>query len=55
MLQGVLHKRLGDDIPHVYSLTKNVSFILQNGHATVTYPRPFLPNVAEVNLKKSVK
>lgn len=35
-------------MPPISQLRKNVSFILQNGHATVTYSRPFLPNVAEI-------
>lgn len=48
MVQHVVNKHLGEDIPHVYHLARNVSFILQNGHATVTYPRPLLPNVAEI-------
>ncbi|XP_063828822.1 UDP-glucosyltransferase 2 [Ostrinia nubilalis] len=48
VLQGVLRKHFGPQIPHVYDMTKNVSFILQNGHYTVSYPRPYLPNVAEV-------
>ncbi|CAH2004644.1 unnamed protein product [Acanthoscelides obtectus] len=47
-VQDVVRKHFGDDVPLVYDLSKNVSFILQNGHATVTYPRPFLPNVAEI-------
>ncbi|XP_063235517.1 UDP-glucosyltransferase 2 [Bacillus rossius redtenbacheri] len=47
-LEGVLREHLGPGVPPVYSMASNVSFILQNGHATVTYPRPYLPNVAEV-------
>ncbi|CAG9583081.1 unnamed protein product [Danaus chrysippus] len=48
ILQGVLKRHFGSKIPHVYDMGKNVSFILQNGHYSVSYPRPFLPNVAEV-------
>lgn len=48
VLQTVVRKHLGDDVPYVYDISKNVSFILQNGHATVSYPRPFMPNVAEI-------
>ncbi|CAG4997159.1 unnamed protein product [Parnassius apollo] len=48
ILQGVLRKHFGQQIPHVYDMAKNVSFILQNGHYSVSYPRPYLPNVAEV-------
>ncbi|XP_055389868.1 UDP-glucosyltransferase 2 [Condylostylus longicornis] len=44
----ILKQNLGMDVPHPYEIGKNVSFILQNGHFSVTYPRPFLPNVAEV-------
>ncbi|KAI4462503.1 UDP-glucosyltransferase [Holotrichia oblita] len=47
-LHSVLKKHFGSEIPHSYELSKNVSFILQNAHATITYPRPYLPNVAEV-------
>ncbi|KAF4519502.1 UDP-glycosyltransferase-02b [Ephemera danica] len=35
-------------MPDVISMQRDVSFILQNGHATLTYVRPWLPNVAEV-------
>ncbi|XP_041981558.1 UDP-glucosyltransferase 2 [Aricia agestis] len=48
ILQGILRRHFGSDMPHVYDMGKNVSFILQNGHYSVSYPRPFLPNVAEV-------
>lgn len=48
ILQGVLRKNFGHKIPHVHDMSKNVSFILQNGHFSVSYPRPYLPNVAEV-------
>lgn len=47
MLHTVLRKHISD-VPHPYEIGKNVSFILQNGHAVVTYPRPLLPNVAEI-------
>lgn len=47
-LQTVVRRHLGDHIPHVYDISRNVSFILQNGHSTVSYPRPLLPNVAEI-------
>ncbi|CAB3227795.1 unnamed protein product [Arctia plantaginis] len=48
LLQGVLRRNFGSQVPHVYDMAKNVSFILQNGHYSVSYPRPYLPNVAEV-------
>jgi UDP:flavonoid glycosyltransferase YjiC (YdhE family) len=43
-----MRNHLGNDIPSVNHIKRNTSFILQNGHHSVTYPRPFLPNVAEV-------
>lgn len=46
-LMNVLEKNFAS-IPHVYETSKNVSFILQNGHHSVSYPRPYLPNVAEI-------
>lgn len=48
MIQDVLRKHFGNEIPNIYDISRNVSFILQNGHYTVTYPRPYLPNVAEI-------
>lgn len=48
VLQTVVRKHLGDEIPPVYDLSKNVSFILQNSHFSVSYPRAFMPNVAEI-------
>ncbi|XP_028031956.1 2-hydroxyacylsphingosine 1-beta-galactosyltransferase [Bombyx mandarina] len=48
ILQGVLRRHFGSQMPHVYDMSKNVSFILQNAHYTVSYPRPYLPNVAEI-------
>ncbi|XP_055311033.1 UDP-glucosyltransferase 2 [Sitodiplosis mosellana] len=48
LLQSVVRNHLGGDVPNVYDLTRNVSFILQNGHSSVSYSRPLLPNVAEI-------
>jgi UDP:flavonoid glycosyltransferase YjiC (YdhE family) len=48
LVQPVVRKHFGYDVPLVYDISRNVSFILQNAHATVTYPRPYLPNVAEI-------
>ncbi|KAG7302268.1 hypothetical protein JYU34_013764 [Plutella xylostella] len=48
ILQGVLRAHFGSKMPHVYDMGKNVSFILQNGHYSVSYSRPYLPNVAEI-------
>lgn len=47
-LQPVVRHHLGAHVPNVYDISRNVSFILQNGHSTVSYPRPLLPNVAEI-------
>lgn len=47
-LDPVIRTHLGSHIPPAYSIAKNVSFILQNGHFSVTYPRAYLPGVAEV-------
>ncbi|KAH8372698.1 hypothetical protein KR009_003055, partial [Drosophila setifemur] len=44
----VLREHLGAHVPHPYAISRNVSFILQNGHVVVSYPRAFNPNVAEV-------
>lgn len=43
-----IQKNLGSNVIHPYDLSKNVSFILQNGHTIVSYPRALNPNVAEV-------
>lgn len=48
VLQTVVRRHLGDEIPPLYDLSKNVSFILQNTHFSVSYPRAFMPNVAEI-------
>jgi UDP:flavonoid glycosyltransferase YjiC (YdhE family) len=48
VVHNIVVKHLGDDIPNLYELSKNVSFILQNGHFSVSYPRAFMPNVAEI-------
>ncbi|XP_054088855.1 UDP-glucosyltransferase 2-like [Zeugodacus cucurbitae] len=47
-IHALLQTHLGRDVPHPYTLGRNVSFILQNGHASVTYPRPYYPHVAEI-------
>ncbi|XP_050299754.1 UDP-glycosyltransferase UGT5 isoform X2 [Anthonomus grandis grandis] len=47
-LQGIVRRHFGSDMPGIYELSKNVSFILQNGHPVLTYSRPLLPNVAEI-------
>jgi UDP-glucoronosyl and UDP-glucosyl transferase len=47
-VEDVLRTYLAKDMPPVFELGKNVSFILHNGDVSVSYPRPYLPNVAEV-------
>ncbi|XP_073816630.1 UDP-glycosyltransferase UGT5-like [Musca autumnalis] len=47
-VHGVLMQHFGTSIPHPYALMRNVSIILQNGHASITYARPFYPNVIEI-------
>lgn len=47
-LQQILREHLGADVPVINEMGKNVSFILQNSDPAITYPRPYLPNVAEV-------
>lgn len=47
-IQDVVREHFGPKVPPLYDISTNVSFILQNGHATLTYPRPYLPNVAEI-------
>lgn len=48
VLQTIVRKHLGDEIPPLYELSKNVSFILQNSHFSVSYPRAYMPHVAEI-------
>ncbi|XP_071441381.1 uncharacterized protein [Hetaerina americana] len=47
-LQGFVRDAFGPDVPKISEHERNVSFILQNGHASVSYARPYLPLVAEV-------
>ncbi|CAG9861575.1 unnamed protein product [Phyllotreta striolata] len=47
-MQDILRQHFGNDVPPIYELSKNVSFILQNGYVSLTYPRAYLPNVAEI-------
>lgn len=47
-LERILRRQISSDVPGIYEMSRNVSFILQNGHATVSYPRPLLPNIAEI-------
>lgn len=47
-LHPVLRTHISPNIPNAYEISKNVSLIFQNGHFSLTYPRPFLPSVVEV-------
>ncbi|XP_069679592.1 UDP-glucosyltransferase 2 [Periplaneta americana] len=47
-IQGITRRYVDPALPPIIDIVQNVSFVLQNGHATLTYPRPYLPNVAEV-------
>ena len=46
-VQNVVRSHLGASVPDLYELSSNVSFVVQIGHHSVTYPRPYLPNVLE--------
>jgi UDP:flavonoid glycosyltransferase YjiC (YdhE family) len=43
-----MRKHLGNDVPSVNNVIRNASFVLINSHPSVSYPRAYLPNVAEV-------
>lgn len=47
-LHPILMKHISSNIPNPNEISKNVSLIFQNGHFSLTYPRPFLPSVVEV-------
>lgn len=46
-VQNVVRSHLGASVPDLYELSSNTSFVIQIGHHSVTYPRPYLPNVLE--------
>lgn len=46
-VQHVVRSHLGASVPDLYELSSNVSFVVQIGHHSVTYPRPYLPNILE--------
>ena len=46
-VQNVVRAHLGNSVPDLFEMTSNVSFVIQIGHHSVTYPRPFLPNILE--------
>ncbi len=47
-LHQVLKTHISATIPNPNEISKNVSMIFQNGHFSLTYPRPFLPSVVEI-------
>ncbi|KAF4518582.1 UDP-glycosyltransferase-01 [Ephemera danica] len=47
-LQPMLQEVYGDDLPRIWEMQKNASFILHNAHPVLMYPRALLPNVAEI-------
>lgn len=46
-VEDIYKEKLGIDVG-VVEITKNVSMILSNTHFTMTYPRPYLPDVVDV-------
>ncbi|CAB3360286.1 Hypothetical predicted protein [Cloeon dipterum] len=48
-IQPILNKAFGPSgVPSVLAMQRNASFVLQNGHSSLTYSRAYLPHVAEV-------
>ncbi|KAG8223579.1 UDP-glycosyltransferase [Ladona fulva] len=47
-LQRIVREAFGPDVPNILDQYANVSFVLQNAHASVSYARPYLPLVAEI-------
>ncbi|XP_059482307.1 UDP-glucosyltransferase 2-like [Neocloeon triangulifer] len=47
-IQPTLNRLLGPGVPSVLTMQRNASFVLQNGHSSLTYSRAYLPHVAEV-------
>lgn len=47
-IHGIMRAHIHPNVPNGYELSKNVSLIFQNGHFSLTYPRPFLPTVVEI-------
>lgn len=47
-MHQVQKTHISASIPCPYEISKNVSLIFQNGHFSLTYPRPFLPSVVEI-------
>lgn len=47
-MDNVLREHFGPAIPPILEMEKNVSFILQNAHVSVSYSRPYLPLVTEI-------
>lgn len=49
MEEASAKKYLGDDIPHVIDIMKNMSILLVNQNPVISYPRPELTNVIFFN------
>lgn len=47
-IDPIIRSHLGANTRPAYEVLKNASLILQNGHFSVSYPRPYLPSVTEV-------
>lgn len=48
LVHNVLKTHIGEDVPAIADFGRNLSFALQNGHFSVSNPRPYLPSVAEI-------
>ena len=46
--EGSYRKHLGQDIPGIQEIHRNVSLLFMNSHFSLTYPRPNLPDNVEV-------
>jgi len=46
--EKIYKQYLGDDLPDVETLRKNVSLIMSNTHFSINFPRPLMPDVIEI-------
>ncbi|ODM94715.1 UDP-glucuronosyltransferase 2A3 [Orchesella cincta] len=46
--ENIYKQYLGDDLPDVETLRKNVSLIFSNTHFSLNFPRPLMPDVIEI-------
>lgn len=44
----IARQQVGEDLPPIEELEKNVSLVLTNTHPSITYPRVLLPQVVEI-------